>query len=75
LADAAVSCEPVSKSNSLIYRENTGKYICFGVNLRSTRSENAEVADAFFRNSLNGEQGIIFDEQGNFGRHQGIKFD
>jgi hypothetical protein len=52
VADGAVCCEPVSVANSLIYRENTGKFFDFGLNLGFARSETAAVADAFFGNSL-----------------------
>jgi hypothetical protein len=60
LADGAVCCEPVSVVNSLIYRENTGKYIDFGHNLGSARPETAAAAEAFFRNSLQFVAGNYF---------------
>src|ERR1019366_8203362 len=40
------------KPNSLIIRENTGKFFDFGLNLGFARSETAAVADSFFGNSL-----------------------
>jgi hypothetical protein len=52
LMDGAVCCEPVSVSNSLIIRENTGNFFDFGLDLRSGRAETAVGADAIFGNSL-----------------------
>ena len=52
LADGAVSCEPVSVSNSLIYRENTGNSSISGSDLMSDPSETAAAIDAFSLNSL-----------------------
>jgi hypothetical protein len=46
--------------NSLIYRENTGKYIDFGHNLGSAKPETAAAAEAFFRNSLQFVAGNYF---------------
>jgi hypothetical protein len=65
-----VSCKP----NSLIYREDTGKYLNFGHNLRSAKSKTAAAAETFFGNSLEFVAGNYFEEQGNFQRHQGINW-
>jgi len=58
-------------SNSLIYRENTGKYINFGHNLGTVRPETAVAAEAFFRNSLEFVSGNYFCGAGKFPRTSG----
>jgi hypothetical protein len=58
MVQSAANQSPVF--NSLINRENTGKYFDFGQNLGSVRSETAAAAAAFFRNSLKFGTGKLF---------------
>jgi hypothetical protein len=52
MADGAVCCEPISAPNSLIYRENTGKFADLRSDLGSKRLETPAAIDAFLGNSL-----------------------
>jgi hypothetical protein len=60
MADGAVNCEPVSASNSLIYRENTGKFFDFRPDLMPGPSETAAAIAAFSLNSLESRAGNYF---------------
>src|SRR5579862_6478521 len=56
--------------NSLIYRENTGKYIILGI-IWCSRGQKPQQAPRLFPNSLQFVTGITFEEQGNFRGHSG----
>jgi hypothetical protein len=61
LADGAVLMRTARRqSNSLIYRENTGKFIDFGPDSTSYPSETAAAIYAFSLNSLRSGTGNYF---------------
>jgi hypothetical protein len=62
------------RSNSLIYRENTGKFLNFEPDLKSARIETAVATDAFPQNSREfGTRELILNNSEGPPRSQGVK--
>jgi hypothetical protein len=65
MVDGAVRCEPVSASNSLIIRENTGNFRDFGRLWADSKREKPCLLSGFRRNSLLKETGNFETRTGN----------